>query len=61
MLNDPNAMSFKAAAFLAALKQLCISHRVQLCVSDYDNIEIWDLLDGESPVGAPDIKDMTKC
>jgi hypothetical protein len=46
--------------FVAALKELCTRHGVQLCVSGYDSLQVWPLKAGDEPIGAPDIEDMTK-
>jgi hypothetical protein len=51
--------SEKTAAFLAALRALCIEHSVQLSVSDYDGMQVWDLTEGEDPIWANGIEDRT--
>ena len=52
--------SEKAKNFLVEFDVLCKKHKVQISVSDYDSIEIWDLHDGEQTVYCPCIDDETK-
>jgi hypothetical protein len=39
-------------AFRKALNALCTRHGIQLCTSQYDSLQAWPLLPGESPVYA---------
>lgn len=53
-------MSQKYDAFVNALKALCEEHEVQLTVSGYDALQVWDLQPGDDIVHAPSIDDCTK-
>lgn len=53
-------MSDKAAKFILALQRLCREHNVQLAVSGYDALEVWDLRQGEDPVYSNSIEDRTQ-
>lgn len=37
----------RAEEFLKELEALCIKHKIQIAVSGYDNIELWDMYRGE--------------
>ena len=52
--------SRKCRDFLLALKRLCRQHNVQLSVSGYDGMEVWDLRPGEEPIHAAGIEDKTR-
>lgn len=49
----------KHKEFVLALRRLCREHDVQLAVSGYDALQVWDLRPGEDPICAPDIEDRT--
>lgn len=52
-------MSKKFDEFTAALEALCRERRVQIAVSGYDSLQIWDLKDGGDPIYANGIQDET--
>ena len=37
----------RAEEFLKELEALCIKHKIQIAVSGYDNIELWDMYRGD--------------
>ena len=37
----------RAEEFLKELEALCIKHKIQIAVSGYDNIELWDMYEGD--------------
>lgn len=37
----------RAEEFLKDLAALCIKHKIQIAVSGYDNIELWDMYRGD--------------
>lgn len=37
----------RAEEFLKELEALCIKHKIQIVVSGYDNIELWDMYRGD--------------
>jgi len=37
----------RAEEFLKELEALCIKHKIQIAVSGYDNIELWDMYRNE--------------
>jgi hypothetical protein len=57
MSNDQ--LSIKAHNFIKELKELCIKHNVQLSVSDYDALQVWDLEEGDEPIWCNGIQDIT--
>lgn len=59
MSNQFDHMSQKAQSFLIALTQLCTTHDVQISVSGYDGIQIWNLSEGDEPIHANGIEDKT--
>lgn len=51
--------SEKTKSFIAALRELCVLHDVQLTTSAYDSLDAWDLSPGDDPVYANGIQDRT--
>jgi hypothetical protein len=49
----------KFDAFKAALEALCRAHKVQLCVSDYDSMQVWDARDASEPIHSCGFEDLT--
>ena len=39
--------SKKFNTFCAELSQLCLKHKIQITVSYHDNLQLWDLKDGD--------------
>lgn len=37
----------RAEEFLKELEALCIKHKIQISVSGYDNIELWEMWKGD--------------
>ena len=54
MMSHPDAADRQSRfdAFREALEALCTIHSIQLCTSQYDSLQAWPLLPGESPVYA---------
>lgn len=52
-------MSQKFDKFMSALESLCKEHQVQISVSRYDRLQVWDLRAGEGGIYAPDVEDRT--
>jgi hypothetical protein len=52
-------MSEKYDKFVQALEALCREHRVQLSISTYDTLDVWELCGEEHPIYASAIRDMT--
>jgi hypothetical protein len=52
-------MSEKYDQFVKALEALCREHQVQLSISTYDTLDIWELRGEEHPIYASAIRDMT--
>jgi hypothetical protein len=52
--------SQQAADFVGELEALCRKHGIQIAVSGYDSIQLWAIKDGEDPVYATCIEDMTR-
>ena len=50
----------KYDAFVAALRDLCREHGVQLAPSEYDSLQVWDLEEGEDPIYQDRITDKTE-
>ena len=53
-------MTAKYDDFMAELEVLCKKHQVQISVSDYDGIQIWDLNERDEIIHSYGIEDMTK-
>lgn len=52
-------MSQKYDAFVHALKALCEEHEVQLALSGYDNLQVWDMKPGDAPIYQQYVEDCT--
>lgn len=52
-------MSNQYDRFVEALEALCREHRVQLSVSQYDTLDVWELQGDDHPIYASAIRDMT--
>lgn len=52
-------MSEQYDRFVEALEALCREHRVQLSVSEYDTLDVWELQGEDHPIYASAIRDMT--
>lgn len=64
-MSDPlddrtDGMSPAVRSFYEELEQLCLRHGMQLTVSAYDTIDIWQLRPGGDPVYVPGVRDMTQ-
>lgn len=52
-------MSNQYDRFVQALEALCREHRVQLSVSQYDTLDVWELQGDDHPIYTSAIRDMT--
>lgn len=50
----------KFDTFVTALSALCREHGVQLAVSGYDSLQVWDLEKGDDPIHAAGVEDRTE-
>lgn len=53
-------MSTQYDRFVEALEALCREHCVQLSVSEYDTLDVWELRGEDPPIYVSAIRDMTR-
>jgi hypothetical protein len=53
-------MSAKFDRFVAALEALCREHDVELCASECDYLQVWDLRPGSAPIAESLMQDRTR-
>jgi len=50
----------KVEEFIKEVEELCLKYNLQITVSGYDAIQIWDLTKDDKPIYAPGIEDKIK-
>jgi hypothetical protein len=57
---EDNFLSPRVVQFIEELKRVCLKHGLQLTVSDYDALQVWELDQGEEPIRGNGIQDRTQ-